>query len=65
LIIGDLFFDSKGKKSFSISFVFVYIVFDGILHHFHARTDPLVPPKKWIAPLWITVYSVQVKNIII
>ncbi|CAF3704751.1 unnamed protein product [Adineta steineri] len=46
LIIGDLFFDSQ--------------VFGHILHHFHARTDPLVPPKSWIAPIWMTVYGVQI-----
>jgi hypothetical protein len=38
----------------------VALVFGHMLHHFHARTDPLVPPQKWIAPLWMTVYGLQV-----
>ncbi|CAF0830086.1 unnamed protein product [Rotaria sp. Silwood1] len=46
LIIGDLFLDSQ--------------IFGRILHHFHAHTIPLIPPKKWIAPLWIIVYGLQI-----
>ena len=35
------------------------LVFGGVLHQFHARTSPLLPPKHWIGPLWMTVYGVQ------
>ncbi|UJR27672.1 hypothetical protein I4U23_008952 [Adineta vaga] len=45
LIIGDLFFNSQ--------------VFGHVLHRFHAQTHPLVPPKNWIAPIWMTVYGLQ------
>jgi hypothetical protein len=63
LIIGDLFFDSPGKRD---DFILekrdlVALVFGHMLHHFHAHTDPLVPPQKWIAPLWMTVYGLQVR----
>jgi len=45
LLIGDLFFDSR--------------IFGRVLHQFHSRTSPLLPPKHWIGPLWMTVYGVQ------
>ena len=39
-----------------------FLVFGRILHYFHAHTGPLLPPKHWIAPLWMTVYGSQVNN---
>ncbi|CAF4335496.1 unnamed protein product, partial [Rotaria socialis] len=44
-IIGDLFLDSQ--------------VFGRTLNHFHSHIIPLSTPKKWIAPLWLTVYGLQ------
>ncbi|CAF0874467.1 unnamed protein product [Rotaria sordida] len=46
LIIDDLFFHSQ--------------IFGRILYHFHAHTAPLILSKKWIAPLWMIVYSLQI-----
>ena len=69
LIVGDLFFDSQGKSSSIDRLVCLIgweyrsifdLVFGHFLDHFHARTHPLVPPKKWIVPLWMTVYGSQV-----
>ena len=62
LLIGDLFFDSRSNRRLSLSLIFMFIglVFGRVLHQFHSRTSPLLPPKHWIGPLWMTVYGVQV-----
>lgn len=63
LIIGDLFFDSQSKYSFREKF-YLSLVFGHTLHRFHEQTRPLIPPKTWIAPLWMTVYGLQVGQLV-